>query len=206
VVLLLIYGAILPLMKKISDEKDRIQEETLKQEITKKHVSELPKIQQQFDVLKNSSNSIDVLLDKEDKEKAVELIKRLENVSEASGTKITIAVQDAAAQKASNVVKSKNVADSSLANDLPSTNYLQFKITLEGDYNSIIKFVNTLENFEYYSDIIGIDIKKAEAENSKQVSSDGVLGNPFITGNSNAPADASIEKLSATLDTVFYTK
>ncbi len=46
---------------------------------------------------------------------------------------------------------------------LPSQEYLQMKIELKGDYNSIIKFIDFLENLEYYCDIVAIQMRNADS-------------------------------------------
>ena len=215
----LVYFVVFPLLAKIGNVKDQIQEEAMNQEISRQQLSELPKIQDQYAVLEKNAASADVLLDKGN---AVVLIENLEKLADDSGDKITITVDDQNTATTPVVSQVKNADSNTLVKNLPSANYLQFKIVLNGNFFAISKFVNSLESFNYYSDIIGIEIKKDDAINqsSLAVSDSGVL-NPFqATGKVTAPgsspsssvqavpAPANIpsDKLDATLDVVFYTK
>ena len=96
VVLALIYFIILPLLSKIEGVNNQIQEESMKQEIVKQQLGELPKIQQQYNTLQTNEGAIDVLLDKD---KAVALIESLEKLAQDSGNKIEISVQNSQLQK-----------------------------------------------------------------------------------------------------------
>ena len=89
-----------------------------------------------------------------------------------------------------------------LTNDLPNENYLQFEIVLNGDFNTIGRFVKSLENFEYYCDIVGLQIR-----NSTEVtSSKSSQGNPFNESGDSRDSQNKNGKLEATLDVVFYTE
>jgi Tfp pilus assembly protein PilO len=198
VIAALFYFVILPLLSKIEGVNNEIQEESMKQEIVRQQLANLPKIQQQYDVLQENEGSIDVLLDKD---KAVVLIESLEKLAQDSGNNIEISVQTPPAQKSTAVKPGKKTLENVLVDALPSTDYLQMQIKLTGDYNKIVDFIGRLENMEYYSDIIGIQIGENDT------ASGAVVINPF---SSVKPADS--EKISnqgdlkATLDVVFYIK
>jgi hypothetical protein len=209
-VFVLVYFVILPLISRINTKIDQIQEENIQQEIVRQQIEDLPKIQQQYDVLQKEEGLIDVLLDRND---AVTLIKKLEKLAENSGNKITIAVQDAPVQpvqKSNPKTAAKtNVADSDdITKSLPSTNYMQLKITLDGNYNSIVNFVKLLEKFEYYSDIIGIQIRQNESSGG-QTANIGTLNSSNTVsknGEEIKPTEENKTTLEASLDVVFYTK
>ena len=74
-IVVLIYFVVLPLIVRVNDTRDQIQEEHIKQDIKKQQISELPKMEEQYNMLQNNEKSVDVLLDKND---AVGLIERLE--------------------------------------------------------------------------------------------------------------------------------
>ena len=203
--IVLIYFVVLPLIKRINSVKDQIQEEHVKQEIKQQQINELPKMEEQYNVLKNNEESVDVLLDKNN---AVVLIEKLEKLAQDSNNKISISIQDVATQKdPTTVISNKTNTDNDLIKNLPSTNYLQMKITLDGDYNAIMRFTQSLESFEYYCDIVAIQIKQKE-ENNKPAETGTV--NPFNSGLSINPDQLSnfnnknLEE--ASLDVVFYTK
>lgn len=193
----LVYFVILPILSSINIIRDQIQENALKQEGARKKLSDLPGIQQQYDIIEKDDELANVLLDKD---KAVVLIERLEKLAEDSENKITITVQDASTQNTSTPVK-LSPADTLIA-ALPSSDYLKLKITLNGDYNSIVKFVDMLEKFEYYGDITAIQI---DADNQLDESSGQSILDPF-SGNSTKSIAQKKGGVVASLDIVFYTK
>lgn len=201
VILVLVYFVILPLLSKIEGVNNQIQEESMKQEIVKQQLGELPKIQQQYDTLQKNEGTIDVLLDKN---KAVTLIESLEKLAQDSGNKIEISVQNSQLQKNVTVATTKTPADKTLINTLPSSDYLQMQIILTGDYNKVVNFISKIENMEYYSDIIGIKMMHSDLAGNNEVinsfNSVSINNSDKISSKSNAGG------LKATLDVVFYTK
>jgi hypothetical protein len=198
----IVYFAILPLLKSITNIKDQIQEEAIKQEIIRGQLEELPKIQEQYDMLQKNEGLDDVLFDKND---AITLIKKLETLSQISGNKIEISVQENAVVQP---VATKNISNS-LVGSLPNQDYMQMKLSLTGKYSAIADFIRRLENSEYYCDIIAINIKKAENNNSQSSTIGLGMLNIF-----NSASRASVNNLSANnngnitadLDVVFYAK
>lgn len=191
----LIYAVIFPLLSRISDSRDKIQEEQLRQESSKKHLDELPKFKEQYGMLKDVDLQTYLL----DKDNAVTLIEKLEALAAQSGNTITITVQDQDASK--NVsVKSKKDQDKALINDLPNDNYLQLKILLDGNFNSIGKFVKLLESFEYNCDIVDMDISVKKQN--------GSASSNLFSSNGEKPEEPKKTngQLEATLNTVFYAK
>jgi hypothetical protein len=197
----LIFLVIFPLLSKINKVNDQIQEESMKQDIAKQQLGELPKLGQQYKKLQENEGSINVLLDSN---KAVTLIERLENIAQDSGDKIEISIQNSQIQKNIANMSGKAAADNALVLGLPSADYLQMQISLTGNYNSIVKFIGQLENAEYYSDIISIKIKQLAS-----ISSSGTA-NPFNSGSTSDPnkvvAKYNPGDIAAILDVVFYTK
>lgn len=204
----IVWGVVFPLLGKIDFVKNKIQEENLRQQGSRERLSELPKIRNQFSELEKNESSLDVLLDKNN---AVVLIEKLEKIADDSGDKITISVQDQTTLKTPPVT-AQNSKDNALVNALPSKNYLQLRIALTGDFNSINKFVKSLESFEYYCDIIGMQIKTSDTTSSNlpTVADNSGMLDPFAgSGKTNAVKSTSSStgnNLSAILDVVFYSK
>jgi hypothetical protein len=199
---------IIPLQDKIVDVGEKIQQENADQEINKQRIDELPKIKQQYDTLKQNEDSLNVLLDPKS---AVFLIERLEKLANDTVNIIKIAVQEKQPdQKALPAAKGK-ADENPLIKALPSADYLQINIGLSGDYGSVVRFINSLENFEYYADIISLNLKKSDAKNSTiQTATGSGLLNPFNPDSAGAkktdqPA-SNLEEIDASLNVVFYTK
>lgn len=203
----LVCFVIFPLIGKINDVADRIQEESLNQEIAKQRLNEIPKMQQQYQMLEKDERLLDVLLDKNN---AVPLIERLEKLAQDSQNKIAISVQEQSALVQKNTLKTnkKNAENEKLIIDsLPSAEYLQMKIVLTGNYDSIVKFLEHLENLDYYSDIIGLDMKKVEIENEAQeVEPEVSFGSRRAYPAKKENNAQIIEATRASVDVVFYTK
>ena len=196
----LIYLVILPLITRIADMGNQIQQENAKQESARKHINELPKIQKQFQDLQSKNDLMNILLNND---RAVVLIEKLEKLAASTNNQITISVKDNTASK-SIPAKKTETTTKTLVELLPNPDYLQMKISLDGDYNSIVKFVRLLEKFEYYADIIAIRINKSDIATSKEI----MLGNSsgvVSTDNSVSSENIVSDKLTAALDVVFYT-
>lgn len=204
----LIYFVILPLIAKINGLNDQIQEENLNQESVKLHIAQLPKIQQQYQALKNNMELENVLLEKE---KAVPIIEKLEKMAENTNNEITIKVQESLVAEPVRKVTKKvaDSTDSALVDGLPSPNYLEMKITLNGEYNSVVRFISMLERFEYYSDIISIQINKSKISEKSEKPFSGSDRLSIIPSSMNDSANKQdaqvIEGVTALLSTVFYT-
>ncbi|EKD58247.1 MAG: hypothetical protein ACD_56C00165G0002 [uncultured bacterium] len=198
-VALLFYVVIFPLIGGIDGVRDRIQEEQIKQESSRKQLNDLPKIQEQYATLQNS-NIDGILLDKDD---AVILIEKLEQLASQSGNDISITVQEQTNQKTTNT-KAKKGAESAPIIELPSANYLSLKIVLNGDLNTIGRFIKMLESFEYYCDVMDMQIKNMkEASASKSGTT-----NPFDDKKNQSTNLSAItgNKLEASFGATFYTK
>jgi len=204
IIIVLIYFVILPLIGHINNTRDQIQEEHVKQEIKQQQIRELPKMEEQYNILQNNGESTDILLDKND---AVVLIEKLEKLAQNSDNEIAISIQNTENQKNVPEAKSKTNTNNELVDNLPSADNLQMKITITGSYNTIAQFINSLESFEYYCDIVAIQIKQKEEDN--KVAEIGTI-NPFSSKSSiNIGKSSNLDnknKEEASLDIVFYTK
>lgn len=204
----LIYFVILPLLARMNRINDQIQQESMQQESVKLHINELPGIRKQYETLQSGGDLSGVLLDKN---RAVVLIEKLEKLAEGSNNEISIIAQDAVANVAAKKTAAKGAAalEGALVAGLPSPDYLQLKITLTGNYNSIVDFIDRLEKFEYYADIIAIQINNEKALSTSSLSSVGMFGAAKAV---EAKSGSSVTKglaenaLTASLDSVFYIK
>lgn len=204
---LIIYFVAKPLYEQIKIRRDQIQEEVANQEGRKKKLIEIPKIKEQYEKVKGQEENLAVLLDKND---AVSLIERLEKLAQNTQNEIRIAVKETDANSREALIARKNEAKAkadgdktvSIIDGLVSKDYLQVTITLSGQYNNIVDFMQKLENMQNYSDIISFDIKR-DSGNSGSANV-----NPFANqGGVNQEQPPTIEnKVVATLETVFYLK
>jgi len=209
IVAILAYFVIFPLLSNINSVEDKIQEEILKQEIVEQQIRDLPKLEEQYSFLLENEKNIDVLLDKNN---AVVLIEKLEKLAQESGNKIEISVQEEQAQSAKLQTVQRNSAGleekdgktKTIKDKLPSADYMQIKVVLDGNYNSIVNFIKKLESFEYYSDIVGIQIGQNESFDEKAMATDLFSSND--ASGDKETENTNKEELEASLDIVFYTK
>ena len=210
-VVAIIYFIVMPLLSRINGVSDQIQEEKINQEIKKQSLSDLPKMQEQYENLQNNEKMVDVLFDRN---RAVELIEKMEKLAQESGNEITISVQEKElVQDAPSKTKKKTNAGEetspvSIVEKLPSPEYMQMKLELKGEYNTAVNFIRKLENFEYYCDIIGIKMQEIEKGNNRN-SNTGSFGSINVSPVDN-PENLSENVISnniiTTIDVVFYTK
>ena len=203
-----VYFVVMPLKAEITNRRDGLQEEISNKEGKQKKILEIPKIKDQYVTVKNESKDMDVLLKRDD---AVILMERLEKLAEETGNEIKIGVLDNDPNgKISAAAKSKVKSDKNkepaktIVDQIPTdTDLLEIKISLVGNFNDIVKFIDRLENMEYYSDIIGIEIKKNDTKTT--VESPLAVPDPFAAKQTGQKA-ADPNKLIGELDTVFYLK
>jgi hypothetical protein len=203
-----VYFVVAPLKREITNRRDGLQEEISNKEGKQKKILEIPKIKEQFLTVQSESKDMEVLLKRDD---AVILMERLEKLADETGNEIKIGVLDndsngkiaAAAKSKAKTDKNKEPAKT-IVDQIPTdTDLLEIKISLIGNFNDIVKFIERLENMEYYSDIIGIEIKKNDTKNT--VESPLAVPDPFATKQTEQKV-ADPNKLIGELDTVFYLK
>lgn len=209
IVAALFYFLIMPLIGSINDRSNQIQEENMKQESTANRLKDLPRIQSQFKMLNEGTGASEILLNKKNQ---VVLIEKLEKLAESTGNDISFVVmQNKVDQQKTAPKNTKAKVDESLMGKLPSQEFLQIQIILVGKYDSIRNFMRLLGDFEYYNDIVSIQIAMDDDSEAgiKRQSSDGVIADPFSvipTDPISSPQPEAVNKLKASLDTVFYSK
>lgn len=178
------FFAVKPLVLKIGEENDRIQGVLADQENRQEKIARIPVFKNQFEKIKSEEDRIKISLTGDT---VVDLIKRIENISETTGNEVKIEVAPDQANKKTPVKSKKDDGKSSkdLISGLPGEKYITISITAQGDYENMINFVRKLENMDYYSDIISFKITKTK-ENAALSSA-----NPFET----APSDAEIKNI-----------
>jgi hypothetical protein len=194
---------ILPLISLINEKSNLIQEKSLDRENRMKRIQELPKLKEQFNVVSEKEPVFQVLVKKEE---ALMLIEDIESIAKDSGNKIEIKIQDPAkndtnssnAKKDSSKDKDKKVDESLLkpAND----NYLAMDISISGTYNSLVAFIQKIENMKYWSDIISIKVSMASPEDQSR--STDIFSSTQLIDTSNVSNNQA--KLAAVISAVFY--
>lgn len=167
------------LFKKINSKISEIQEKIISQENEKNRLAEIPKFQDQNDLIQQKESTIPALLSKDD---AVTLIEKLESLATETNNQIDIQLINNVSQTVKTPSKNKDV---SILGNLPSSNYLDMKIKLTGDYNSLVNFISKVENLDYYSDVVSVQVDIGD--NSQPQSSVTPFSNSTNGSNNSNP-------------------
>lgn len=173
-----------PLIGQVSLKADKIQENIMDRESQAKRMAELSKLKEQFEMVEREENKIKVFLTKE---RAIDLIKNLESLADKTGNKISIEIDEK-----SQVVSEKDAKNPGIMDDLPKFNFMKLKITLTGSYNGMVNFMTKLENLDYYSDVISINMNQGESLGVS--SSQDLFGQLNSSSKANEPVKPNLLK------------
>lgn len=192
-----------PLFFQIQEKRRYAEEKTVEQEITRKKINELPQLKERMDVVKQEDAKLNVFFSQD---KALSLIKRLENLAAETGNEISIEIIK---EFGINNIETKKtqIKETGIINELPDKDFLLMRLNLDGDFNSTVEFIRKIESMDYFSDIIAVKLSKDE--NSKEVDAGSV--STFFSSNVTekepvVPQDINkLENpLKIVLDIVFY--
>lgn len=135
-----IIGAVLPLVKKIGDISGQYlnTEQQIVNAVEKRN--QIFKIEQEFNEIKDSISKINSSLT--DSSKFLDVLIKLEQLAESQGNRHEISILEP--QK----------------KDSSQFKHLFFRIILIGSFNSVMNFINQLENANFYGKIEKIEITK----------------------------------------------
>ncbi len=199
---LLFFFAAVPFVNKIKSTSDAIEKKKLDNEINQQRMQQLPSIEQNYALFQKKENDLNVLLDSNS---AVDFIKEMETLAQNTGNSIQFKVDDQS--DSASGAAAKNIPKDDIRNKLPYADYLQMQITLAGDYPSFVKFLDKLENADYYVNVIGVNLAKNNAGDANQPAGSF---DPFAASTVSLPSDknnnAQVSELNSTIDLVIYLK
>jgi len=177
--LMVIFFVAKPFINRIKEKADNIQKKKLDNQMEKKRIVQIPEMEEDERNILRNEEEIDVILNHNSE---VEFIKKLEKIAEQTGNKMTLSVDEKTSNPKTKADGEKDDKKKSILNNLSYKNYINIKITLEGNYLEFINFINKLENFRYYVNIISLDLKKnvkiTEGINSETPKSDNIFSAP----------------------------
>jgi hypothetical protein len=188
------YLAIIPLISKIATKADGIQQQKIDKELNEKKLASIAHMESDFGKFKNNTDKLNITIDQT---KELDFIKELESLAEQTNNKIEFNVDDSA--NSASAIKSK-AGDTSIKSKLKYTQFLSMKIALEGSYASLLNFVNKLENYKNYTNIITISSEK------KTIEGLAPNHNPFVAANQAPQKKLVSETVNSILDVVVYLK
>jgi hypothetical protein len=162
----LIQYLFLPKFEKIKQQANEIQEKGLDKKILEQRLSELNKMEGEFNFFQENKDRLGKIISESEE---VVFIQFLENLAQESGNEIIIQVPEEqyANEKSKNSAKSKLKKKGNILSSIKYKNFLVLDVALAGDFQQAFEFIKRLENSEYFSNIISLDMEKVEKkENS----------------------------------------
>lgn len=190
-----------PMILKIEEKNNKIQEKITDQENKKEKLSNLPAIRKQFEMINDQEDKTGLSLAGEN---VVDLVEKVEKISEETDNKIEIELFEDKedAKSADKQKKTAKKEEKRLTESLPGENYIRMKISLIGEYDGFINFLRKLENMEYYSDVVSFKLSVAKEDIFSKTD------NPFeddISGESRIVVEEG-KMISSEIEAFFYTE
>jgi len=147
---------IFPIIRGIVYNSDEIQKKRIDNEINKQGISKIPEMEKLNVILEEKKDNFKVIIDNGGE---VEFFKKIESLAIETGNRIEFEINSEKDTQKRKVTKAEGVE---IINSLPYENYVIMTITLLGDYENLIKFLNKLEKNDKYVNVVGLDISKME--------------------------------------------
>jgi hypothetical protein len=198
-----IYGVIFTLIKNIKQNVDSVQSNILDDQIDKKKLSQVPELEKSYATFSSGEEKLAVILPPE---KEVDFIKSLEGLAEETGNEISLRLikddeEKASKDKIGGVVESN---EKKLKTELPHGNYINIQLELKGEYLELINFMQKVENFGYYINVLSLDLKKEKVSEEKKLVRN--LPEPQLPAENPAEENKKKEFLRSLIELIVYIK
>jgi len=181
-----------PIISRISAVSDEIQQKNIDGDIEKDKISKLADAEKTHQLIVDKKDELSIIMDRSQE---VDFIKTLETLASESGSSIILNVEE---DRTDPTAKNKKPIDKGdIRVGLPSDNYLLLQINLQGSYLSLVNFMNKLENYKYYINIVSVKIDKNVNSTS--------TSNPFSVANGGKNINIK-GQLNSSIEAVIYTK
>lgn len=191
------------LVSEIEGKRNKLQELATIQEGQRKRLSNIPEFKKNAAVLEEAEKKMHPFLKKD---KAVELIQEVERLAESTGNKVIIEV---AGTDAPAKTTAKNATETIISN-LPIKEYIQLRIRITGSFFGFLKFLNRLENSDYYLDVTSLQMSRNQDQTSP-VPAETVAKNPFNQSSGSKDAgsgnpEENAQETVSLINVVVYTQ
>ena len=203
----LFYFVIKPMVKGIDYNANLIQEKITIQDSFKRKLGMISTNKEQIGAIEKDESKMGVLMSRDQE---VTLIERIEKMAEETDNKISIEIVDdksanssAKTKTASTKAKEENKDD--LKINTGNNDYVKFRITVTGEYNDLVGFIKKIENMEYWSDIISLQVSYKEPEKTP-IPLENLTDLNIATDTDNGKTSVAVEegKASSILEIIFY--
>jgi HAMP domain-containing protein len=167
VLALVAWFGIFPLHEKIRTEKDNIQKAIVDGEMREELAADLPALRRQAEKVGRQKELLDVVIPKS---RIVSLIEEIESLANDARIDIAIEAKPKEASKRPKTDPKKGAAGQAkdgkkegappetLLEKLPTDQYLEIAITLQGEYDGIVRFIRNLEAMPYATDVLSLEV------------------------------------------------
>lgn len=151
-----------PNVNRIEEQANSIQEKILDKKILENRISQLPEMKEQADVFLQNREGLGKTVRSSEE---VIFIQYLEELASETGNQINIEIPDDQVEDKSSTKKTtKKPREGEILSQLKYKDFLIMNITLLGNFQEAFNFIKKIENFQYYSNVISIDMEKIEKE------------------------------------------
>lgn len=198
-----------PSLENLKNDFDTVESKKLDIIIEDEKLSKASYLKENFNKIKEEDTDLNVVFFKDD---IVYLAKELETIAESSNNEIEISVLDD--EKMETISKKSAIEkENEILKSLPTKEIFQIKISLQGDYNSLLKFLNKLKSLRYYNVVYDFSLKsekikiEAKVQEGSSGSNSGFISTPANGIGINRTIEAE-EKLvlNSELNVIFYSK
>lgn len=154
------FGAVIPIINKTDSLKEEYL--SIKQQIadTRERRNQVEKVEKEFETIKNSIIKIDMAL--ADSSKFLDTIIKLEQLAEKTENRHNITI-----------IEEPKYQKGAKEATPPSFKNIPFKIILYGTFENAMKFINDLENAQFYSKIEKIEMSKMDKLTTEDLKNNG---------------------------------
>ncbi|MEF3692192.1 MAG: hypothetical protein V3574_04040 [Candidatus Moraniibacteriota bacterium] len=154
-----------------------LEKEKIKNKANSEKLSSLGELKRISEMIDGEKETLEVIFFED---QIIDLVSELEKIAEETGNEISISVanEDGRRIEAVNTVKDEKKEDDFLKN-LPTQDYFEIDITLEGNYNKTLNFVNKIKNIGYYNVIRSFEMgmRDGELERPDRMAGTGMITN-----------------------------
>lgn len=219
----IIWYGIVPLKGAVYEKMRGIQEFYARRENRGKQVTRLPELKVQYDAVLQNDALFDILISENE---VVDFVKTLEGLASTTHIEMSITAKNngqitepkkipvKASQADSGDTSGPSVKSGAkqkpldILDDIPFDRYLYLNIKVRGQYENIVVFLHKMETLPIGLDVIRVEMKRGEVENTSGVSFGSGI-NPFVSqsGVSAAASDPLAVKkdiFEAVFDVLVY--
>jgi len=201
------------LLRTIERKTQEVQIQNVRVQYQTDRLSHLAVLRAQYQKVISAQDLLRVLVQEQ---RVVTLIERIESIAAETHNEITINVVDRGKSKHISETKGEETGmqDNRIALVPGDDHSITLSLILTGTYNDFLKFINHIENMEYYADVLTISMTRAEEEEVLDRGS-AILSLPgrneisLTSQPTKAPQKETSQalgqkKIVATLQVVFY--